>query len=286
MQKNSIGSGNSMPGLNLAVFSLLPGWCGFAGTITKTLLAIRLNAMRSYRFIGKTPVRAMKLTIFFIAVAVFSAHAKGTAQNVTITGKDLPLKQVFSTIEKQTGYVIFNNKRDLDESKTVTIAVVNLPLTAALDIILKDEPLEYSIRGKTIVLSRKIPVVGQAADARIPITGTVVDAKGTPLAGVSVVLKGKNNVGTTTNTSGQFRIEAESGDVLVFSIVGYTAQEVAVGKNDNISITLNPIDSKLDEVVVIGYGTSKRRDVTGAIVSVKPEEITARPGPNPSRKDP
>ena len=79
MQKNSIGSGISMPGHNLAVFSdQLPGRCGFAGTITKTLLAMRLIAMKSYRFIGKTPVRAMKLTIFFIAIAVFSAHAKGT----------------------------------------------------------------------------------------------------------------------------------------------------------------------------------------------------------------
>ena len=166
MQKKSIGSGFSMPGHYLAaLFDQLPdcrGW--FTGTITKTLLAIRSNAMKSYRFIGKTTVLAMKLTIFFIAIAVFSAHAKGTAQNVTITGKNLPLKQVFAAIEKQTGYVIFNNKRDLDESKTVSISANNLPLTDVLDMILKDEPLEYSIKGKTIVLSRKLPA--ELADQR------------------------------------------------------------------------------------------------------------------------
>ncbi|WP_240348375.1 TonB-dependent receptor [Longitalea arenae] len=225
----------------------------------------------------------MKLTIFFIAIAFFSAHAEGTAQNITISGRNLPLKTVFSAIEKQTGYVIFNNKRDLDESKTVTISAHNLPLKDVLDIILKDQPLEYSITGKTIVLSRRLPVIStdHPEIARIPITGTVVDAKGLPLDNVSVVIKGKNKVGTTTNASGEFRIEANEGDVLVFSIVGYLEQQVTVGKNTNVSITLTAIDAKLEEVVVVGYGTTKRRDLTGAVVSVKPDEITARPGPNP-----
>lgn len=284
MQKKSFGSGFSMTYGYLASNSdhLPDGRNGFSGAITKTLLAMRWNAMKSYRFIGKTTVLAMKLTIFFIAVAIFSAQAKGTAQNITITGKDLPLKQVFSVIEKQTGYVFFNNKRDLDDTKTVTISANNLPLKEVLDIILKDQPLEYSIKGKTIVLSRKFTAVADApAAARIPITGTVVDAAGQPLANVSVVLKGGNKLGTATNTSGQFRIEAKEGDVLVFSIVGYIEQEVTVGKDDNLSVSLKPLDAKLEEVVVIGYGTSKRRDLTGAVVSVKPDEITARPGPNP-----
>jgi TonB-linked SusC/RagA family outer membrane protein len=244
---------------------------------------MRWNAMKSYRFIGKTTVLAMKLTIFFIAIAVFSAHARGTAQNVTISGKDLPLKQVFSAIEKQTGYVIFNNKRDLDDTKTVTISALNLPLKDVLDIVLKDQPLEYSIKGKTIVLSRKVTTGygDEPAAARMRITGTVVDAKGLPLDNVSIVIKGKSKVGTTTNASGDFSIEAEEGDVLVFSIVGYTRHEVTVGENDKLSISLTAIDAKLEEVVVVGYGTTKRRDLTGAVVSVKPEEITARPGPNP-----
>src|SRR4051812_6252424 len=264
MQKKSIGSGFSMPWHYLA--NRLPD-CrgGFNGTITKRLL------------------RAMKLTILFIAVAIFSAQAEGTAQNITLSGKDLSLKQVFSAIEKQTGYVLFNNKRDLDDSKTVTIAANNLPLKEVLDIILKDQPLEYSIKGKTIVLSRKAPAINieEPEIARVPITGTVLDAKGNPLDNVSVVIKGKNKTGTTTNSTGEFKIEADQGDVLVFSIIGYVEQEITVGKNTSLSIALNPIDAKLEEVVVIGYGTQKRRDLTGAVVTVKPDEIVARPGPNP-----
>lgn len=264
MQKKSIGSGFSMPCLTVFSDRLPDDGYGGTGAITKTLL------------------RAMKLTVFFIAIAVFSAHAEGTAQNITITGKNLPLKQVFSAIEKQTGYVFFNNRRDLDESKTVTISANNLPLKEVLDIVLKDQPLEYSITGKTIVLSRKVILnTDNPAIARIPVTGTVVDAKGMPLDNVSVVIKGKNKVGTTTNASGEFRIEANEGDILIFSIIGYLEQQVTVGKNTNVHITLTPIDAKLEEVVVVGYGTTKRRDLTGAVVSVKSEEITARPGPNP-----
>jgi TonB-linked outer membrane protein, SusC/RagA family len=260
MQKKSIGSGISMPWHHLP-----DRRCGYAGVVTKTLL------------------RAMKLTIFFIAIAVCSAHAEGTAQNVSITGKNLPLKKVFAAIEKQTGYVFFNNKRDLDDTKTVTVAANNVPLTELLDFILKDQPLEYSIKGKTIVLSRKQtaanpePVIMAAR----PITGTVTDANGQPLANVSVVIKGRSQVGTVTNESGVFSLDANEGDVLVFSIVGYVSQEVTIGKNTNISVVLNAVDAKLDEVVVVGYGTVKRRDLTGAVVSVKPDEITARPGPNP-----
>jgi TonB-linked SusC/RagA family outer membrane protein len=250
MQKKSIGYGFAMPRVS--------------GTFIKTLF------------------RAMKLTIFFMMIAFLSAHAEGTAQHVTISGKGLPLKEVFSAIENQTGYVIFNNKRDLDDSKTVTISAFHLPLKNVLDLILKDQPLEYSIKGKTIVLSRKLAAVDADLLAIAPrISGTVVDSNGSPLANVSVVFKDKNKMGTTTNESGAFSLEANTGDILVFSIIGYLSQEVVVGKTDQVRIVLSPVDAKLEEVVVIGYGTTKRRDLTGAVVSVKPEEITARPGPNP-----
>lgn len=230
----------------------------------------------------KTLLRPMKLTILFIAVAVFSANAEGTAQNITLSGKNLPLKRVFSAIEKQTDYVVFNNKRDLNESMTVTITANNLPLTEFLDIVLKDQPLEYSIKGKTIVLSRKLPPAntGEPVVNAPPITGTIVDANGSPLENVYVLIKGKN-VGTVTNSSGVFSLEANEGDILVFSLVGYDAQELKVEKNNNLRITLQPINAKLEEVVVVGYGATKRRDLTGAVASVKSEEITARPGPNP-----
>ncbi len=152
-----------------------------------------------------------------------------------------------------------------------------------LDIVLKDQPLEYSIKGKTIVLSRQLRACKCRSDWQQPrpVTGTVVDAKGVPLVDVSVVLKGKAKRERLPMHRVSSLLMPDQGDILVFSIVGYLEQEVTVGKSTNVSIVLNPIDAKLEEVVVVGYGTQKRRDLTGAIVSVKPEEITARPGPNP-----
>jgi TonB-linked SusC/RagA family outer membrane protein len=113
-----------------------------------------------------------------------------------------------------------------------------------------------------------------------PVTGKIINDKNEPLVGATVTVKGTRN-SVVTDQSGTFRIEAEKGNVLVISSVGYREMEVSVGdQGDALNVTLELTDRSLDEVVVIGYGTTKRRDLTGSIVSVKPKEITARPGPN------
>ncbi|MES2775555.1 MAG: TonB-dependent receptor [Bacteroidota bacterium] len=113
-----------------------------------------------------------------------------------------------------------------------------------------------------------------------PVTGTIHNDKNEPLAGATVTVKGTQN-SVMTDTKGSFTIEAVKGNVLVISSVGFSDFEVTVGdQNTPLNITLEVSERALDEVVVVGYGTSKRRDLTGSIVSVKPKEITARPGPN------
>jgi outer membrane receptor protein involved in Fe transport len=112
------------------------------------------------------------------------------------------------------------------------------------------------------------------------ITGSVKNQTGEPLARATVTLKGTQNT-VVTDQNGSFTINAIKGNVLVISSVGYRDIEVKVGDQGMaLNVTLNLTNNALDEVVVIGYGTTKRRDLTGAIVTVKPAEITARPGPN------
>lgn len=102
-----------------------------------------------------------------------------------------------------------------------------------------------------------------------------------PLPGATVKVKGSSN-SAVTDQNGSFIINAVKGDVLVISFIGYVETELrVVDENVALNIKLQPGDNSLNEVVVVGYGTTKRRDLTGSIVSVKPEEITARPGPNP-----
>src|SRR5688572_13529496 len=104
------------------------------------------------------------------------------------------------------------------------------------------------------------------------VKGTVVDQTGQRMPGVNIMIKNKG-VGTTTDASGAFSIEAKSDDVLTFSFIGYSPQEVTVGSQSNISITLEEDVSLLNEVVVIGYGEVKKSDLTGSISSVKGETL-------------
>jgi TonB-linked SusC/RagA family outer membrane protein len=114
-----------------------------------------------------------------------------------------------------------------------------------------------------------------------PVTGKISNDKNEPLAGATVSIKGTQK-SVMTDQNGSFTIDAIKGDVLVISSVGYHELEVTVGdQGTSLNATLERNDQALDEVVVVGYGTSKRRDLTGSIVSVKSKEITARPGPNP-----
>jgi len=117
--------------------------------------------------------------------------------------------------------------------------------------------------------------------ADLTIKGTVVDSKGAPIPGANIKVKNSPNA-VATNANGEFTIVAASGsDVLVVSFIGYKTQEVPVNNRTSIKITLEELNSELNEVVVVGFGTQKKRDLTGAITVVKSEDIVARPGPDP-----
>ncbi len=106
-----------------------------------------------------------------------------------------------------------------------------------------------------------------------PIDGEVTDGdSGEGLPGVSIVIKG-TSTGTITNADGQFNIEANQGDVLIFSYVGYKTSEVTVGTSNNISVSMTPDVTALSEIVVVGYGTQQRRDITGSIASISAKQI-------------
>lgn len=108
------------------------------------------------------------------------------------------------------------------------------------------------------------------------IVGKVVDDKGSVLKGVTVKAK-ESNRSTSTNPNGEFKIELKgNANILIFSTVGFTTKEVQVGSENRLAITLNPSNNDLEEVVVVGYGTMKRKDMTGAVASIKPESLENR----------
>lgn len=119
----------------------------------------------------------------------------------------------------------------------------------------------------------------QAVDAKHTVSGTVIDENGDPMIGVSVMQEGTNN-GVATDFDGNFTLSVPAGASLHFSYIGYKPQTIRIDNQRTLEITMQPDDNVLDEVVAIGYGTVKKRDLTGAVASVKNEDITLSPTAN------
>ncbi|WP_168208615.1 TonB-dependent receptor [Chitinophaga sp. XS-30] len=220
----------------------------------------------------------MRLTVFLMIVATLKVSAGGYAQSVSVSLKNAPLEEVFSAVKKQTGYVFFYEREVLRSTKRVTIEADNLSLNTFLTEVFALQPLEYSIKDKTIFIKRK-PLVAEILQAIQEITGTVRGEDGEALIGVTVKIKG-TNTGAVTDANGQFRINAEQGQVLVISYIGHETQEVTVS-GSTLSVVLKPTVSALDETVIIGYGTTIRRNSTSSISSVTSKDMESQPVMDP-----
>lgn len=225
-------------------------------------------------------ILAMKLTAFIILAALTSVSAKSYSQIVTLHQKNTTVEKVLRSIEKQTGYHFMYDKQDVSKAGAINIEVANVSIQNALDQCFKDQPLTYKIFDQTIVVKKKDEqIVTQTAVAPIKVTGTVSDAKG-PIPGVTVKVKG-TNVGVQTDLNGKYTINAPDGNgTLVFTFIGYTAKEVPIAGKTQLDVTLAEEPKALSEVVVIGYGTARKVDLTGSVGSVGAKELQERPQTN------
>jgi len=212
----------------------------------------------------------MKLS--FLLLFAFNLHvsAKGYAQTVfTLDMKNVGVEELFNYIQKESNYRFFYNSGQIKTLDKVTVRAQNEPLSKILEKVL-GQRFDFKI------LEDDVVVISPKNDPFRDIQGTVTDDKGNPLSGVSVVIKGTSK-GTTTNTEGKFVIDGDAGDVLVFSMVGYETEEVAVNKKTVIDVQLNLTASSLNQVVVVGYGTTRKRDLTGSVGSVKMSDLQKAP---------
>jgi hypothetical protein len=165
----------------------------------------------------------MRLTAILLLSTCLQVSATGFSQDVTLSERHVSLQKIFNQIHKQTGYQFFYEDEMLNKTGRINIKVKDMPLEKVLAICFKGFPLSYSIVNNVITLKRKTGDLVQTieAPAFINIQGTVKDAQGQPLVGVSVIVKGTNK-GTSTDANGHFSIDANVGNVLEFSIVGYS----------------------------------------------------------------
>lgn len=194
------------------------------------------------------------------------------AQSVTRQFKNVPLKAVLEEVEKQSNYSIIYKKDVLDEKKLVTADFKNASLSEVLTQVLGKD-VTFSIQGKMILIAKKGENSLKQPGKQQKVTGVITDGAGEPLIGANVTEKGTSN-GTITDIDGKFTLNVPVGSVLSVSYIGYGGKEVRVeaGKS-TLNITLSEDSELLEEVVVVGYGSMRKKDLTGAIAQVKPANM-------------
>lgn len=197
------------------------------------------------------------------------------AQTVNKTFKEQTLKSVLQEIESQTGLSIIYRKDEINEDKIVNATFENTPVVEALSSIL-GESLEVNLQNKMIVISRK-EVKSNDQAGRKTITGKIIDEKGEPVIGASIVIKGTSH-GTITNLDGEYTLaDVPENSTITISFVGYKTLTLFANDKALSKIVLKEDSEQLDEVVVVGYGTVKKRDLTGSVASLNSETISAVP---------
>jgi len=223
----------------------------------------------------------MKLTAVFILFFVINASADGFGQQkLNLKFKKTEIADILITIEKQTNYRFLYNNDLADLKQKVNLSVKDAELKEVLDAIFAKTDLAYQFMENNLVVIKEAGNPEASYELQATVTGKVTGEGDSALSGVSVQIKGTNK-GATTNAQGVYSINATENDVLVFSYVGYETQEQAVGNKTEINVALVAAKTNLEQVVVIGYGTASKRDLTGSIVKIAGKEIADKPNVNP-----
>lgn len=240
--------------------------------------------MKSFQLAEKSFLKfllIMKLTAVFILFFTINASADGFGQQkLNLKFKRTEIANILITIEKQTNYRFLYNNDLADLKQKVNLSVKDAELKDVLDAIFVKTALAYQFMENNLVVIKEAGNPEASYELQATVTGKVTGENDAPLSGVSVQVKGTNR-GATTNAQGVYSINVTESDVLVFSYVGYETQEIAVGNKTELNVSLVQAKTNLEQVVVIGYGTASKRDLTGSIVKIAGKEIADKPNSNP-----
>lgn len=211
--------------------------------------------------------------LFFLFITFFFFQTQiSEAQQVSLSNSRLTLRTAFTEIERQTDMSVDYNREIIDVNKTVSIPRKEGSLSEIMTTLLQGTGCAYVVRENHIVIS-KVPVTAQ--QTRKNVAGIITDQQGDPIIGANIVEKGTTN-GTVTDIDGEFTLNVENNAVLLISYIGYLPQEVVTTGLNTVNPILQEDTKALEEVVVVGYGTQKRVNLTGAVSAINANEIAKR----------
>ena len=232
----------------------------------------------------------VKISTLFIFVAILTMQANSYSQltKITLDLENVSVERFIDETEHNTEFRFVYKTKDVDLGRFISIKVEKEQIAKILNRVFKNTKTAFAIADtdrlihltkRTIGLHTK-PILEQSPEQQtlqFTINGKVTDKNDRPLPGASIVEKGTSN-GTTTDFDGDFYLTVEDENaVLVISYIGFSTMEVAVNGQENIAVTLLEDSAKLEEVVVVGYGSQKKANLTGAVVSIKGDDINKRP---------
>lgn len=221
--------------------------------------------------------KRLNLRTALISLCMF-AFVGTSAQTGTVTVKlrNASVKELFSAIEKQTSYRFSYRDAEIKGKGNVTISATNRELKQVLENELSRLGLKYAVSGNKIIVT---PAAAAPSAQPKKVTGKVVDANGEPVIGATVIENGTSN-GTVTDFDGNFSLNIPEGKLLTISYIGYKSQSMKAISNKIMNVILKEDSGLLDEVVVVGYGTQRKGNLTGSIANVKSDKLTTAPVSN------
>ena len=232
-------------------------------------------------------LKIMRIALFFLFFCIlFSSASNSYSQEFTIKSKTASIKEVCREIEKNSDFIfVFSDNSEKLIDKKVNVEATSKNVTEILDEVLSDTGLTYKILDNQIVVYKSnnneyksvlehIIGVNNILQQQTRVSGKVTDEQGEPLPGVNVIVRGSVATGTITDVNGEFAISVPSDTtVLQFSFIGFRMQEIVVGKQKIITVTMQEETVEIDEVVVIGFGKQKKEDLIGSVVSANVTEL-------------
>ncbi|WP_291911520.1 TonB-dependent receptor [Chitinophaga sp. CB10] len=210
-------------------------------------------------------------------------QAGAMGQQVSISGKKLSFREIFRQLEKQTDYVVFYNTALLENTTPVDVDARNMEVRDFLRTVMASQPIDFEINAKTITIKQKpapaLPILPLPARKDPPVKGKVTDEDGNPLPGATVAVAGASR-GVQTNEKGEFTIEAGAKATLMVTYIGFDRKLIPLADvTQPLHIRLSATNQKMNEVVVIGYGAVAKKDLTGAVSTVRTADLEGIPAP-------